>query len=211
MLLNIGRKPKITLNFQHMLYFSGLRGAMAFALAIRNTLSEARQMFLTATALVVIVSVIAVGGSVSVLLQWLGIPVGVEDEIEPLQGRRQANYSSTRPNQPLPEPGPPQESGLADTTPRQAPPKIEKAWLARIWGGFDTKYMKPLLTNSHPTLIETMPKFCGPFARLMTTAEQLTEMYYRTRDDSDADLCIADEFEGYNVMVEPSQQRLLDY
>ncbi|XP_065573873.1 sodium/hydrogen exchanger 9-like isoform X2 [Artemia franciscana] len=196
MLLNIGRKPKITLNFQHMLYFSGLRGAMAFALAIRNTLSEARQMFLTATALVVIVSVIAVGGSVSVLLQWLGIPVGVEDEIEPLQGRRQ---------------GPPQESGLADTTPRQAPPKIEKAWLARIWGGFDTKYMKPLLTNSHPTLIETMPKFCGPFARLMTTAEQLTEMYYRTRDDSDADLCIADEFEGYNVMVEPSQQRLLDY
>ncbi|KAK2715237.1 hypothetical protein QYM36_010025, partial [Artemia franciscana] len=103
--------------------------------------------------------------------------------------------------------GPPQESGLADTTPRQAPPKIEKAWLARIWGGFDTKYMKPLLTNSHPTLIETMPKFCGPFARLMTTAEQLTEMYYRTRDDSDADLCIADEFEGYNVMVEPSQQR----
>ncbi|KAK2715112.1 hypothetical protein QYM36_009937, partial [Artemia franciscana] len=71
--------------------------------------------------------------------------------------------------------GPTQESGLAETTPRQAPPKIEKAWLARIWGGFDTKYMKPLLTNSHPTLIETMPKFCGPFARLMTTAEQLTE------------------------------------
>ncbi|KAK2715242.1 hypothetical protein QYM36_010030 [Artemia franciscana] len=63
------------------------------------------------------------------------------------------------------------ESGLAETTPRQEPPKIEKAWLARIWGGFDTKYMKPLLTNSHPTLIETMPKFCGPFARLMTTAE----------------------------------------
>ena len=46
-LLNLGRKSKITWNFQHMLFLSGLRGAIAFALAIRNTLTDARQMILT--------------------------------------------------------------------------------------------------------------------------------------------------------------------
>lgn len=34
-LLNLGRKTKITWNLQHMMFLSGLRGAIAFALAIR--------------------------------------------------------------------------------------------------------------------------------------------------------------------------------
>ena len=50
-LLNLGRKSKITWNFQHMLFLSGLRGAIAFALAIRNTLTDARQMILTGNSL----------------------------------------------------------------------------------------------------------------------------------------------------------------
>ncbi len=34
-ILNLGRKSKITMNIQHMMFLSGLRGAIAFALAIR--------------------------------------------------------------------------------------------------------------------------------------------------------------------------------
>lgn len=97
-LLNLGRKPKIPLNFQHMLFFAGeskalirpvaglkstkrlifphkgLRGAMSFALAIRNTVSEARQAMLTTTSLIVIVTVITQGGATNFLLKFFNIP-----------------------------------------------------------------------------------------------------------------------------------------
>ena len=33
--------------------------------------------------------------------------------------------------------------------------------------------MKPLLTNSTPNLMETMPRFCLPLSRLLTTTEQI--------------------------------------
>lgn len=52
----------------------------------------------------------------------------------------------------------------------------DKAWLARVWGGFDTKYMKPLLTHSKPTLIDTLPPCCLPVARVLTTSEQLQQV-----------------------------------
>lgn len=73
-LLNLGRKPKISWNFQHMLFFAGLRGAMSFALAIRNTVSDARQAMLTTTSLIVILTVIIQGGAASKLLNWFKIP-----------------------------------------------------------------------------------------------------------------------------------------
>lgn len=55
-------------------YYKGLRGAMSFALAIRNTISEARQTMLTATSLIVIFTVIIQGGASNFLLSWLKIP-----------------------------------------------------------------------------------------------------------------------------------------
>lgn len=39
-------------------------------------------------------------------------------------------------------------------------------------------YMKPLLTHSRPTLLETLPVCCNPVARLLTTTEQLTQVIY---------------------------------
>lgn len=58
------------------IYFieTGLRGAMSFALAIRNTVSEARQAMLTTTSLIVIVTVITQGGATNFLLKFFQIP-----------------------------------------------------------------------------------------------------------------------------------------
>ncbi|KAH8251321.1 hypothetical protein KR032_007993, partial [Drosophila birchii] len=219
-LLNIKRKPKISPNFQHMLFFAGLRGAMSFALAIRNTVSDARQTMLTATSLIVIFTVVIQGGAANFLLNWLKIPVGVDDETEQLNnyqvhsvynsmdnshpqtsdgylqdvesgggGRGKMRMSGgTESNLDTPVDGPNGSLGGANGRRRNS---HEKAILARIWGSFDTKYMKPLLTHSRPTLLETLPVCCNPIARLLTTTQQLTQdgSEFR-RVDSDSDICI---------------------
>ena len=56
-----------------MLWFSGLRGAMAFALAAQNTVSPTRQMFFTTTCIVVIATVIIVGWLTTPALTWLDV------------------------------------------------------------------------------------------------------------------------------------------
>ena len=58
---------------QHLMFFSGLRGAMAFALAMRNTSSQARKLILTTTSIIVILTVILCGGLTSKMLVWLKI------------------------------------------------------------------------------------------------------------------------------------------
>ncbi|XP_046383278.1 sodium/hydrogen exchanger 7 isoform X3 [Ischnura elegans] len=176
-ILNLGRKPKIPLQFQHMLFFAGLRGAMAFALAIRNTVSDARQRMLTTTSLLVIMTVIILGGGTMQLLAWFKIPVGVEEEVEML------HYGGVR-------------NTLVDTSEGSAmnagsPTDVhERALLARVWREFDVRYVKPLLTHARPTLLETLPVCCNPVARLLTTTEQMTqEPQSHSRLDSDSDLC----------------------
>ncbi|XP_032569695.1 sodium/hydrogen exchanger 6 isoform X3 [Drosophila sechellia] len=214
-LLNIKRKPKISTNFQHMLFFAGLRGAMSFALAIRNTVSAERQTMLTATSLIVIFTVVIQGGAANFLLNWLKIPVGVDDETEQLNNYQvHSVYNSmdnshpqtdvegggvnrnkmrlsggTDTNLDTPVDGPNGSLGGASGGRRRN--SHEKAILARIWGNFDTKYMKPLLTHSRPTLLETLPVCCNPIARLLTTTQQLTQdgSEFR-RVDSDSDICI---------------------
>ncbi|KAL6424302.1 hypothetical protein ACFW04_009842 [Cataglyphis niger] len=202
-ILNLARKPKISLNYQHMLFFAGLRGAMSFALAIRNTVSDARQAMLTTTSLIVILTVILQGGATTQFLSWFNIPVGVDEEIEGLSHngtrnsggevgydeldiRRERNLDGTLPG----------SSGSAKPN--------EKALLARIWGDFDTKYMKPLLTHSRPTLLETLPVCCSPLARILTTTQQMTQDDVARKVDSDSDFCLEDrEMERRRTSVQP--------
>nr|XP_050860374.1 sodium/hydrogen exchanger 7 isoform X11 [Vespula vulgaris] len=186
-ILNLARKPKISMNYQHMLFFAGLRGAMSFALAIRNTVSDARQAMLTTTSLIVILTVILQGGATTQFLSWFNIPVGVDEEIEGLSQNGVRSYNSMQDG----------------SVPTGAKPN-EKALLARIWGDFDTRYMKPLLTHSRPTLLETLPVCCGPLARILTTTQQMTQDDVSRKIDSDSDFCLEDrEMERRRMNVQP--------
>uniref|UniRef100_A0A8C1SN73 Sodium/hydrogen exchanger n=1 Tax=Cyprinus carpio TaxID=7962 RepID=A0A8C1SN73_CYPCA len=81
-LLNLGRRNKISSNFQHMMMFAGLRGAMTFALSIRDTATYARQMMFSTTLLVVFFTVWICGGGTTQMLSCQKIrsigPDGVE-------------------------------------------------------------------------------------------------------------------------------------
>ncbi|XP_001162912.2 sodium/hydrogen exchanger 9 [Pan troglodytes] len=158
-LLNLGRKQKIPWNFQHMMMFSGLRGAIAFALAIRNTESQPKQMMFTTTLLLVFFTVWVFGGGTTPMLTWLQIRVGVDlDENlkeDPCSQHQEANNLDKNMT------------------------KAESARLFRMWYSFDHKYLKPILTHSGPPLTTTLPEWCGPISRLLTSpqayGEQLKE------------------------------------
>ncbi|NXA21707.1 SL9A9 protein, partial [Ibidorhyncha struthersii] len=156
-LLNLGRKQKIPRNFQHMMMFSGLRGAIAFALAIRDTESQPKQMMFTTALLIVFFTVWVFGGGTTPMLTWLQIRVGIDPD-EDLKAEAASQSASNFDK---------------NTT------KAESAWLFRIWYGFDHKYLKPILTHAGPPLTTTLPEWCNPVARLLTSpsayGDQLTD------------------------------------
>uniref|UniRef100_A0AAQ4P598 Sodium/hydrogen exchanger n=1 Tax=Gasterosteus aculeatus aculeatus TaxID=481459 RepID=A0AAQ4P598_GASAC len=153
-LLNLGRRHKIKGNFQHMMMFAGLRGAMAFALAIRDTATYARQMMFTTTLLIVFFTVWVFGGGTTPMLSWLHIRVGVDPD--------QDQQPSADSFQVLQGDGAEAE-GLSRT-------KQESAWLFRLWYTFDHKYPSPPhLTHSGPPLTSTLPACCGPLASCLTS------------------------------------------
>jgi NhaP-type Na+/H+ or K+/H+ antiporter len=76
------RKDKeIPIKFMHVLWFSGLRGAVAYACARRfPDVNGNRDEFLGTTAVIVVFSIIVMGGAMGPLLQFLGIRTGVSEE-----------------------------------------------------------------------------------------------------------------------------------
>ncbi|XP_042195329.1 sodium/hydrogen exchanger 9 [Callorhinchus milii] len=157
-LLNLGRKQKIPWNFQHMMMFSGLRGAIAFALAIRDTDSKPKQMMFTTTLLIVFFTVWVFGGGTTQMLTWLQIRVGVNPDDE-------LNMETVH--------------VIADST---NDTKTESAWLFRMWYNFDHKYLKPVLTHAGPPLTSTLPTWCGPLARLLTSPQAYQD--HQKEDDT---------------------------
>ncbi|XP_074859894.1 sodium/hydrogen exchanger 9 isoform X2 [Carettochelys insculpta] len=93
-ILNLGRKQKIPRNFQHMMMFSGLRGAIAFALAIQDTESQPKQMMFTTTLLIVFFTVWIFGGGTTPMLTWLQIRVGIDPD-EDLKAEASSQRAST--------------------------------------------------------------------------------------------------------------------
>ncbi|KAM8849055.1 sodium/hydrogen exchanger 6a [Synchiropus picturatus] len=163
-LLNLGRRNKIRSNFQHMMMFAGLRGAMTFALSIRDTATYARQMMFTTTLLIVFFTVWFCGGGTTQMLSCQRIRVGVDSD---------------------------QDNSMSVTEgPERRSTKQESAWLFRIWYNFDHNYLKPILTHSGPPLTATLPPCCGPLARFLTSP-QAYENECQLKDD-DSDLILTD-------------------
>uniref|UniRef100_A0A8C5DW36 Sodium/hydrogen exchanger n=1 Tax=Gouania willdenowi TaxID=441366 RepID=A0A8C5DW36_GOUWI len=159
-LLNLGRRNKIGSNFQHVMMFAGLRGAMTFALSIRDTATYARQMMFTTTLLIVFFTVWICGGGTMPMLTFMSIPVGVDSD--------QENSSS---------------AVLEGSQRRNT--KHESAWPFRIWYNFDHNYLKPLLTHSGPPLTATLPACCGPLARCLTSPQAYENEGQLHNEDSD--------------------------
>ncbi|KAF1665106.1 Sodium/hydrogen exchanger 9, partial [Aptenodytes patagonicus] len=185
-LLNLGRKQKIPRNFQHMMMFSGLRGAIAFALAIRDTESQPKQMMFTTALLVVFFTVWVFGGGTTPMLTWLQIRVGVDPD-EDLKAEATSQSASNLDK---------------NTT------KAESAWLFRIWYGFDHKYLKPILTHTGPPLTTTLPEWCNPVARLLTSPSA----YGDQLKDEDTDYIInndelTENYESSAHIPVPAQDR----
>lgn len=65
-----------------MIIFSGLRGAFAFALAIRNVSTHARSLMYTTTSIIVIVTVVFNGTLVAPVLKWLRIRTHINEDLE---------------------------------------------------------------------------------------------------------------------------------
>ncbi|KFQ79870.1 Sodium/hydrogen exchanger 7, partial [Phoenicopterus ruber ruber] len=149
-LLNLGRRHKISWNFQHMMMFSGLRGAMAFALAIRDTATYSHQMMFSTTLLIVFFTVWIVGGGTTPMLSWLNI------RLSEAWGTREQETSSGQQH--------------ADSE-RRNRTKQESAWLFRLWYSFDHNYLKPILTHSGPPLTTTLPSWCGLIAHCLTSPQ----------------------------------------
>ena len=128
------------------------------------------------------------GGSTVTLLTWLGIPLGLEEE-EDDQHHALEHGGEQTPLTPNSIPrryrtssssveAPPSSTATTDAVPAPVPASHEniagdKSLLAKYWSGFDHKYMKPLLTHSNPTLMETLPACCLPLGRMLTSTEQL--------------------------------------
>ncbi|KAB0395592.1 hypothetical protein E2I00_020246 [Balaenoptera physalus] len=187
--LNLGRRHKIGWNFQHMMMFSGLRGAMAFALAIRDTASYARQMMFTTTLLIVFFTVWIIGGGTTPMLSWLNIRVGVEEPSEEDQNEHRWQYFrvGVDPDQ---DPPPNNDSfqvlqGDGPDTARGNRTKQESAWLFRLWYSFDHNYLKPILTHSGPPLTTTLPAWCGLLARCLTSPQVYDNQEPLREEDSD--------------------------
>ena len=197
-LLNRG-SHKIPLKYQHVLFFSGLRGSMAYALAMQQTISESRQVILTTTSVIIIFTVIAGGPMLGGLMDVLDIDTGVREsdqEMQPFSKNANGSLNNNGPNHganqsasnltksPFASISPTGNQYIVSPNYITQPVEDDRAWLVRKWRIFDCRFLKPFVCNSSPTLMDTLPNVLLPLAKLLTTNEQLNNALHSYPDAS---------------------------
>jgi len=135
---NLGRKVKITFKMQIMLWFAGLRGAIAVALA-ENIRTEHRSVIVSSTITIVFITTILLGFSTAPILKKLDLyepehleTVPEEDEPAPSNGGGEVQLEEMSDANP--------ENPEADLQPTRRRRKDRfHNWFARM----DEKYLKP--------------------------------------------------------------------
>eukprot|EP00294_Goniomonas_avonlea_P002964 CAMPEP_0114557692 /NCGR_PEP_ID=MMETSP0114-20121206/9969_1 /TAXON_ID=31324 /ORGANISM="Goniomonas sp, Strain m" /LENGTH=498 /DNA_ID=CAMNT_0001743003 /DNA_START=16 /DNA_END=1515 /DNA_ORIENTATION=- len=151
LLCNIRRKEKIPFKFQFVMWWSGLRGsiavALAFALPKNNPNLPNIDSLLSATLTVVLFTSLIMGGLTGPVLKVLGIEPDAEETM-----RRQSGIPEVRP---------------------------QAAGLHKLWKDFDNKYMKKVFGGSHTVKIESgleLEKSAAPMVLPPAEDDEITEI-----------------------------------
>jgi sodium/hydrogen exchanger 8 len=124
---NLSRQKKISYNMQMVMWFAGLRGAIAFALA-QNMPGKNRDVFITTTLSVILFTTIVCGGLTEPVLGWAGMKMQAGYKQMALKERETASKA--------------EEGGGSLRG------KISKfrAW----WDNFEKEVMRPTFTRENP-------------------------------------------------------------
>jgi len=143
LLVNLRRPSgaKISGNYQKMLWFSGLRGGIAFALALgsgEDIGEEDAKTILNATLLIVLVTVLGIGGFTEHALEYFQVQMG--------RGGSSSRTSDLQKYQVLGEDG---EGGgkRADTRGRERSASVRAPAPAGTFVAFERKYLLPFFTG----------------------------------------------------------------
>jgi len=123
---NLGRKNKISFKMQIMVWFAGLRGAIAFALAL-NMRTSHRSEVITTTLFLVLFTTIILGSSTSFVLKTLDLDAS--ESVREDECHSRLLFISE---------GSEEERNRF----KKRPEKI--SWAHRTWRRWDEKLMKPL-------------------------------------------------------------------
>uniref|UniRef100_A0A3Q3FTQ8 Solute carrier family 9 member A9 n=1 Tax=Kryptolebias marmoratus TaxID=37003 RepID=A0A3Q3FTQ8_KRYMA len=142
-LLNLGRTNKISWAVQHFMVFAGLRGVIAFSLAIRDTSTEVKKTILTTTLLLVVFTVWVLGAAADPLLRRLDLRLVLVRRYKKFDANHLTVCSSLC-----------------------------------IFSSLFMRYLKPLLTHCGPPLTDSLPRWCGGFAKVFSSSRlQETNIY----------------------------------
>ncbi|CAK4096046.1 unnamed protein product [Aphanomyces euteiches] len=135
-LANWKRKEKVSMQMQTVLWFAGLRGAMAFALS-QDMPGANRDLYTTTTLSVVIFTTIVCGGLTEPLLKKTKLKID-EDELDEFD----EEYGLISTQEVSDHQLSPESPGVASI--RRMSVESEPSYVESFWGNVDDTYMKPI-------------------------------------------------------------------